>query len=300
MHVFVDASTKAYGAVAYLVEPNNHHSNLLVSKARVAPCKEHRLTIPKLELTAALIGYRLIDHLNNLFSISKFFLWSDSKVTLSWINSDKELKDVYVANRVVEIQTIVISLGIIINCIPNSDNPADFVSRGCTANKLKSSNLMHGPAWLLTQEYPDQDDEVVVVKELTVEINPINPVPPLIDLTRHSTYAKAGRVMCRILQFLKSNINPFKALVRQEQRLHCNSIYTYLLNPRIRVTVDVKKTIKELSLTLIQGFPAFSAQRPPSVMTAFTMPPSPSLVPEYQRFYPFPMDVWYARLEIII
>ena len=97
---------------------------------------------------------------------------------LSWINSDKELKDIYVANRVAEIQTIVISLGTVINYIPTNDNPVDLVSRGCTVNKLKSSNWMHCPVWLTTQEYLNQDNEVVIVQELTVEINPINPGPP--------------------------------------------------------------------------------------------------------------------------
>ena len=53
-----------------------------------------------------------------------------------------------------------------------------------TVNRLKSSNWMHGSAWLLSQEYPNQDNEVVVVQELTIEINPVNPVPPVIDLTR--------------------------------------------------------------------------------------------------------------------
>ena len=110
MHIFIGASSKAYGAAACLVDPNTHCSNLLLSKTRGAPCKEGRLTIPKLELTAALIGCRLIDHINSHFSIRKFFLRSDSKVALSWMNSDRELKDVYVANRVAEIQTIVIAL----------------------------------------------------------------------------------------------------------------------------------------------------------------------------------------------
>ena len=146
LHVFVDDSSKAYGAVAYVVNPDNNHSNLLISKARVVSCKEERLTIPKLELTAALIGCRLIDHLNSIFSFNKFVLWSDSKVALSWINSEKELKDVYVANRVAEIQTLVIFSGITVNYVPTSDNPADLVSRECTVNKLKSSNWTHGPA----------------------------------------------------------------------------------------------------------------------------------------------------------
>ena len=98
LHVFVDALSRAYGAVAYVVDPNTNSSHLLISKARVAPCQEGKLTIPKLELTAALVGCRLIDQLNKLFSICKFFPWSDSKVALSWISSEKKLKDVYVAN----------------------------------------------------------------------------------------------------------------------------------------------------------------------------------------------------------
>ena len=78
-----------------------------------------------------------------------------------------------------------------------------LVSRGCTVNKLKSSNWMHGPAWLLTQEYPKQDNEdVAVEQELTLEINPINPVPPVIDLTRHSKFVKAERVILKVLKFL--------------------------------------------------------------------------------------------------
>ena len=251
LHVFVDASSKAYGAVAYVVNPDNNHSNLLISKAKVAPCKGDRPTITKLELTAALIGCRLIDHLNSIVFFTKFFLWSDSKVALSWINSDKELKDIYVANRVAEIQTLIISLGITVNYVPTNDNPADLVSRGCTVNKLKISNWMQGPAWLITQEHPIQDNvEVVVVQELTVEINPINPVPPIIDLTRYSKFVKAERVMLKVLQFLNSNSNPFVKLISQEQKFHCNSIYSYLVNPNINVNVEVKNTVIDLNLVL--------------------------------------------------
>ena len=60
LHVFADASSRAYGAVVYTVNETHKCSDLLISKARVAPCKEDRLTIPKLELTASLIGARLI------------------------------------------------------------------------------------------------------------------------------------------------------------------------------------------------------------------------------------------------
>ena len=106
LHVFVDALSKAYGTVAYVVDTNTRTINILVSKARVAPCKVNRLTIPKLELTATLIRCRLIKHLNSLFSFVQLQLWTDSKVAISWVGSTKDIKDVYVANRVAEIQTL--------------------------------------------------------------------------------------------------------------------------------------------------------------------------------------------------
>ena len=49
LHLFADASTKAYGAVAFLT--SGDHATLVMAKNRVAPLKS--LTFPKLELMAA-------------------------------------------------------------------------------------------------------------------------------------------------------------------------------------------------------------------------------------------------------
>ena len=94
LHVFTDASSKAYVAAVYTVNVTHTKSNLLISKARVAPCREGRLTIPKLELTASLIGARLINYLAHLHQYETICLWSDSKVVIPWITSDKDIKDV--------------------------------------------------------------------------------------------------------------------------------------------------------------------------------------------------------------
>ena len=101
LHIFVDASSRAYGVVS----TTNQRSNLLISKARVAPCREDHLAIPKLELTASLVGARLIRYLIHLFKFTHVYLWSDSKVAISWITSDREVKHIYVANRVAEVKT---------------------------------------------------------------------------------------------------------------------------------------------------------------------------------------------------
>ena len=70
LHVFTDTSSRA----VYTVNNTHQCSDLLISKARVAPCQEDRLTIPKLELTASLIGARLIRYLSNLFKFDTIYL----------------------------------------------------------------------------------------------------------------------------------------------------------------------------------------------------------------------------------
>ena len=60
LHVFADASQKAYGAAAYLVRGNQ--SSLAMAKSRVAPTRK-QLTLPELELMAALTAARLVSYL---------------------------------------------------------------------------------------------------------------------------------------------------------------------------------------------------------------------------------------------
>ena len=202
LHVFADASSKAYGAAVYTVNDTHTQSNLLISKARVAPCREGRLTIPKLELTASLIGARLINYLTNLHKYETIYLWSNSKVVISWITSDKDIKDVYVANRIAEVKTLITQHNVNVMYVPTKDNPADYLSRGCTSTQLKSSNWLLCPSWLLTGNYPEQSNVEIVVKEQMVEINPIHPIQPLIDLTKYGSFIKVVRIMTKSIRVL--------------------------------------------------------------------------------------------------
>ena len=65
-----DASSEAYGAVAYVNYfsecPKKHISSFLLSKSRLAPIKEKSLTIPCLELQAVALAIRLKNTISKL------------------------------------------------------------------------------------------------------------------------------------------------------------------------------------------------------------------------------------------
>ena len=89
IHVFADASLCAYGAVAYL--QHNDQAALVMSRSRVAPVRS--ITLPKLELMAAVIATRLTQFLIQSLYLAPDTtvpLWSDSQITLHWIYDIKE------------------------------------------------------------------------------------------------------------------------------------------------------------------------------------------------------------------
>ena len=98
LHVFVDASIQSYGATAYICSEEN--STIIMAKSRVAPLKT--LTLPKLELMAAVIGARLAKHVRQSINVDHVHLWSDSQIVLYWIQGKKPVKQ-FVARRVEEI-----------------------------------------------------------------------------------------------------------------------------------------------------------------------------------------------------
>lgn len=84
-----------------------YNCTFIASKSRVAPIKH--LSMPRLELTAALLGARLAKSIQGelTYSISKIVFWSDSMTVLSWVrSSSRNIKGQFVAFRVSEIQDI--------------------------------------------------------------------------------------------------------------------------------------------------------------------------------------------------
>ncbi|GBM50730.1 hypothetical protein AVEN_179886-1, partial [Araneus ventricosus] len=154
LHIFSDASPRAFGAVSYfryVSYDGRISTSFITAKSRVAPLK--KLTLPRLELMGAVIAARNLRYLkmNLNFSISRMYLWSDSLTALHWIKGAASKWKPFVSNRVIEIQS---------NTDPanwhhfsGKDNPSDYISRGASAERLMNSSIwIHGSEWLRQKE----------------------------------------------------------------------------------------------------------------------------------------------------
>lgn len=215
LHMFCDASKDGYAACIFLRTEDSRGNvtiRLLSAKSRISP--PEKITIPRLELLAALIGSRLITTARKRLQINseyKEFCWSDSAVALCWIKRQLDW-NTYVGNRVREIRqnTDVHNW----HHIAGTENWADLPSRGCTPRQLIESRWWEGPPWLLQR--PDLWPRSVLVvdekeahKELKKSacINTCCENGMVIDLSYFSKYTKIVRMTAWMLRFIHNTIN---------------------------------------------------------------------------------------------
>lgn len=213
LHTFVDASELGYGAVVYLLlqHKKTTTSSFVMSKCRVAQIQH--LTIPRMELSAALLGARLAKKIKDelRLKIDQEIYWSDSSTVLRWIHSTHCRYHTWVANRVGEILTITAARQW--RHVPGTLNPADDCSRGVEASSLKETNRWWtGPdflrqprsSWPAMPEYfdqPDDDPEIKLSKWVgTISSPNTGPLLPLIQ--RNSSICRLKRIISWILRFV--------------------------------------------------------------------------------------------------
>ncbi|XP_062600914.1 uncharacterized protein LOC134262527 [Saccostrea cucullata] len=148
LHHFSDASTNGYGQCSYLrvVKGTKVHCALVIAKARVAPLKV--VTIPRLELTAAVLSVKVSLFLKRELNlpINREYFWTDSKVVLGYINNEARRFHVFVANRVQMIRDATKPHQWLY--IESASNPADHASRGLRASEVNDSSWLTGPPLL--------------------------------------------------------------------------------------------------------------------------------------------------------
>jgi transposase InsO family protein len=174
LHHFADASEKGYGVVSYIryLEGTKIHCSFMIAKSRVRPLK--KITIPRLELTAALIAVRVDSKLKSEWrmcnkddEISSQF-WTDSLTVMKYIRNETSRFHTFVANRVEEIRER--SEPSQWHYVPTRDNPADDCSRGLTMEKLlKTDRWFQGPHFLWKEESEWPECKLSSLKTLSTE-----------------------------------------------------------------------------------------------------------------------------------
>ncbi|XP_076294560.1 uncharacterized protein LOC143215865 [Lasioglossum baleicum] len=149
LHGFADASTHAMGVAIYMRVRNDDDTfrvTLLSAKSRVAPIKP--ITIPRLELSAALLLAKQVAHIRAALDIETIptHLWTDSSVALAWIRSPPSRWKDFVRNRVADIHRL--APHAYWHHVPGTCNPADLASRGVSPLVLLDSIWWRGPGWL--------------------------------------------------------------------------------------------------------------------------------------------------------
>ncbi|XP_052895578.1 uncharacterized protein LOC128302760 [Anopheles moucheti] len=205
LHVFTDASELGYGCAAYLrmVSGTNIHCSLVMARSKVAPLKH--LSIPRLELEAALLGARLMNTVSESleFQIVQKYIHTDSEVVLSWIRSPTREFKQFVACRVGEILTLTE-----LNHwrhVPSKENPADCLTKWCKETAILQNGMwLHGPQFLYQPEtaWPPQkfiqptteEQRGYVMVHVAVDDNRIN-----LDAERFSKW----RVLVRTIAILQ-------------------------------------------------------------------------------------------------
>ncbi|KAE9523284.1 hypothetical protein AGLY_016232, partial [Aphis glycines] len=186
---FSDASQKGYAATVYLrvVDMTDKVSiSLVTCKTKVAPLKgsekDESLTIPRLELCAALLLAQLLHRLHlkitSIVPVSRVRAWTDSSIVLSWLTTDQKFFKIFVTNRVAKIRSL------LPDCdwshVSTIDNPADPSSRGLLPDDLVTCSLhwkgppfIHFPeeSWpgpLIQSLSPQHLPEVKIVRVVTI------------------------------------------------------------------------------------------------------------------------------------
>ncbi|KAI7805752.1 hypothetical protein IRJ41_018562 [Triplophysa rosa] len=213
VHHFSDASLTGYGVCTYLRATSTTgqiHCVLVMAKAkaRVSPTKV--TTVPRLELSAAVVAVRTSDMLRGELELenAQEFFWTDSNVVLGYIKNEAKRFHVFVANRIQRIKESTNPTQW--KYMMSEDNPADHASRGLKAKDLIASNWFSGPEFLWQEGLPsgevkvreldDKDPEVrrVIVHQIATRTDSLTN-----RFSKFSSWTRLVKAIARLQRFLK-------------------------------------------------------------------------------------------------
>ena len=257
LHIFTDASEEVMCIVEYLQEEAALKLTSQIGKCRVAPIKH--MTIPKLELQAAVYGVRLRKQIlsEHDVRIDKIYHWTDSSTVLRWLQAAHKKQQVFVANRAAEI--LENSSTDQWRHVKGVENPAVIGTRGIYFEGLKESVWLNGPVWLQWSEdnwpKPWCQENEFGPEQGTSTVATETKFDQLFDWRRYSTFNRIRNFIAYCMRFKTKQRGPLKAdeLHQAEQIL-----FRFVQNesfPNVLKTIANSKGIsKKLNIAKLSPF----------------------------------------------
>ncbi|XP_055645563.1 uncharacterized protein LOC129782290 [Toxorhynchites rutilus septentrionalis] len=206
LHIFCDASESGVAAVAYFRFQQNEtiECAMVGSKTRVALLKF--LSIPRLELQAAVIGARMADGItrSHRIKISRRVFWTDSRDVVCWLRSDHRRYHQFVAFRISELlETTVVDEW---RWLPTRANVADEGTKWQRLPDLQpTSRWFHGPTflWKPDSEWPGDSGELgTTAEEIRSSVFHHHIISPLMCFERFSKWKRLLRTVAYVYRFI--------------------------------------------------------------------------------------------------
>ena len=220
LHIFSDGSRVEYGAVAYLrlVDVFDRiPCSFVMGKACLVPI--HEITIPRLELTAAVISVKLSEIIREELEIEidQVNYWTDSTTVLKCLSNVSKRFHTFESSCLTVIRN-----GSYVSdwkYINQDDNPADDASKGLRLQEMtKDSRWVNGPTFVWKEEdsWPARievprlkDSDAEVRKESRIYVTAVAQDPFDSLIHHYSSWWKLKRAFAWLLhykQFIRSKM----------------------------------------------------------------------------------------------
>ncbi|XP_065088252.1 uncharacterized protein LOC135709786 [Ochlerotatus camptorhynchus] len=170
IHLFVDASETAYACAVYFRLETDRGAEVAFVGAKTKVASLKTLSIPRLELKAAVLGIRLMETIQryHTHTVSRRYFWSDANTVLAWVRStDHRRYHKFVAVRVGEILSSTQQSEW--RWVPSMHNVADLATKWNNGPQMTMENpWFRGPAFLYEPEehWPKQRTVTPTEEEL--------------------------------------------------------------------------------------------------------------------------------------
>lgn len=261
-----DSSKEIYGTVVYIQNVKSNDIHFVIAKNRIVNKQLSSKSIPTLELQAITLGVEVLIDLYqemsgssciNPIKITDLLLFSDSMVSLAWINSySGELgkmnkHSVFVRNRMESISRLCQIHPVTFKFISGIENPADQISRAVSHKVLMKSNFLSGPNLEnSSNKYSSKEDlisvtipnpvaksgEVSLDEDRAVFTAAIGEEQEYSVLSGvYSSFSKVVSVYSRVLQFIHS----LKSRLFNKDKVRYNHLRCPAENLRTRAITDI-------------------------------------------------------------